>query len=68
MFHSQFVNGNRTPAQRKARYCFIRCCGFNRDMTRILSSYSDAHFVKTYAVMQKCANNVDINPDFSPKI
>jgi hypothetical protein len=68
MRKSIFVNNNRTSRERRVRYCFIRSCGFNRDTARILSGYSDVHFVKTYEGLQKCVEIGHINADFSPKV
>jgi len=41
---SKFVNGNRSPAERRARYCFIRHQNIPRSLARILAGYSDPEF------------------------
>lgn len=40
-----YPNKNRTKQQRKARYCFLRHLGFNRDLTRQVVAYRDTRII-----------------------
>ena len=42
---SKFVNGNRTKEQRKARYCFLRCSGFNHNLASAIVAFRDKRII-----------------------
>ena len=53
---SQFVNGNRTKEQRKARYCFFGSLGLKRKEKRMLSGQRDDVVIRY--LQQKYSNRV----------
>jgi hypothetical protein len=45
---SRFVNGNRTNAERRVRYCFLRnVIGFTRNEARIIVAYRDKNQIRS---------------------
>jgi hypothetical protein len=65
---SKFPNGNRNPAQRRARYCFLRHIGFNRNLTRALVGMTDLNLCKTLYSINKAVEMGYLNPDLTPKL
>lgn len=53
MNKNHYINAYRTPAQRRARYCFLRHMGLNRNCTRAIVGRSDAKIVQSLETLSK---------------